>query len=72
MISYIDLYNAKKIWAVNISNLSKIKHYILLLQNQKYICSYYSIIQNGVIYKYYFQIILTTKEAVFHIKFILI
>ncbi|CAB4488991.1 unnamed protein product [Rhizophagus irregularis] len=70
IISYVGLNNVKEIWAVSIGNSSKIKHYILLLQNWEYICSCLSIVQSGIICRHYFQVMLTTKEAVFHIRFI--
>ncbi|EXX71824.1 hypothetical protein RirG_075080 [Rhizophagus irregularis DAOM 197198w] len=70
IISYVGLNNVKEIWAVSVGNSSKIKHYILLLQNWGYICSCLSIVQSGIICRHYFQVMLTTKEAVFHIRFI--
>ncbi|CAB5394861.1 unnamed protein product [Rhizophagus irregularis] len=70
IISYVGLNNVKEIWAVSVGNSSKIKHYILLLQNWGYIYSCLSIVQSGIICRHYFQVMLTTKEAVFHIRFI--
>ncbi|GBC13341.2 hypothetical protein GLOIN_2v1654767 [Rhizophagus irregularis DAOM 181602=DAOM 197198] len=46
IISYVGLNNVKEIWAVSVGNSSKIKHYILLLQNWGYICSCLSIVQS--------------------------
>ena len=42
----------------------------MLLQNHKYICSYLLIIQNRVVCRYYFQIMLTTKITLFYIRLI--
>ena len=70
MVQFIGLDNIREIWSISIGNSSKIKHYVLLLQNLGYICSCLSIIQSGIVCRHYFQVMLTTKEAAFHIKFI--
>ena len=71
IIQFVSSYNVNEIWAVYVgNNSSKVKHYVLLLRNWGYICSCLSIIQSGVICRHYFQVMLTTKEAVFHIRFI--
>ncbi|EXX63055.1 hypothetical protein GLOIN_2v1791665 [Rhizophagus irregularis DAOM 181602=DAOM 197198] len=70
IIQFVGSHNVKEIWAINVGNSLKIKHYVLLLQNGNYICSCLSIIQTGIICRHYFQVMLNTKNAVFHIQFI--
>ncbi|CAB4417536.1 unnamed protein product [Rhizophagus irregularis] len=55
IIQFVGSHNIKEIWAINIGNSLKIKHYVLLLQNGSYICSCFSIIQTGIICRHYFQ-----------------
>ena len=71
LLQIIGLHNVKEIWSISVGNSLKIKHYVLLLKNQGYICLCLSIIQSCIICQHYFQVILSIKEAVFHIKFIL-
>ncbi|GBB98860.1 hypothetical protein RclHR1_33410001 [Rhizophagus clarus] len=55
IIEFVRSHNVKEIWAINVENLLDTKHYVLLLQNQGYLCSCLLIIQCGIIYKHYFQ-----------------
>ncbi|CAG8502816.1 16316_t:CDS:2 [Cetraspora pellucida] len=71
MFEFVGSYNIKEIWAVSIGNSSNIKHYIILLQNRGHICTCLSIIRSGVVCRHYFQVMLTTKTACFHIRLIL-
>ena len=70
MIKFVGEGNIKEIWAVNVGNSLNAKHHILLLQNHGYICSCLSIIQCEVVCRHYFQVLLTTKNALFHIRLI--
>src|ERR1051325_8792067 len=70
MIKFVELQNIKELWSVNVGNSSKIKHYVILLQNYGHICSCLSIIRCGVVCRHYFQVMLTTKNAIFHIRLI--
>lgn len=70
MIEFVGSHNIREIWAVNVGNSLDIKHYVLLLQNRGYLCSCLSIIQCGIVCRHYFQVMLVTKAAFFHIQFI--
>jgi hypothetical protein len=70
MIKFVGSSNIKEIWAINVSNSLDTKHYVLLLQNRGYLCSCLSIVQHGIICRHYFQVMLVTKTAFFHIQFI--
>ena len=70
MIEFIGSHNIREIWAVNVGNSLDVKHYILLLQNRGYLCSCLSIVQYGIVCRHYFQVMLVTKTAFFHIQFI--
>jgi len=70
MIKFVGYHNITEIWSVNVGNSLQIKHYVMLLQNHGYICSCLSIIRNGVVCRHYFQVMLTTKTALFHIRLI--
>ncbi|CAG8604448.1 16148_t:CDS:2, partial [Racocetra persica] len=45
MIEFVRLHNIKEVWAATVRNLLRIKHHILMLQNNSYLCSCLSIIQ---------------------------
>ncbi|CAB5388078.1 unnamed protein product [Rhizophagus irregularis] len=47
IIQFVGSHNVKEIWAINVGNSLKIKHYVLLLQNGNYICSCLSIIHRA-------------------------
>ncbi|PKY39854.1 hypothetical protein RhiirA4_528674 [Rhizophagus irregularis] len=70
LIQFVGRDNVKEVWSVSVGNSLKIKHYILLLYNRGYICTCLSIVQSGIICRHYFQVMLATKEAFFHIQFI--
>ncbi|CAG8745337.1 23145_t:CDS:2 [Cetraspora pellucida] len=46
MIKLVGSDNIKEIWAINIGNSLKTKHYIILLHNRSYLCSCLSIIHH--------------------------
>ncbi|CAG8787590.1 22652_t:CDS:2 [Cetraspora pellucida] len=62
IIEFTGLHNVKEIWAITVGNSLKIKHHILMLQNNSYLCSCLSIIQCGIVCRHYFQLMLTTQE----------
>jgi hypothetical protein len=70
MIEFVGSHNVREIWTIKVGNSLDIKHYILLLQNRGYLCSCLSIIQCGIVCRHYFQVMLVTKMAFFHIRFI--
>ncbi|PKC63554.1 hypothetical protein RhiirA1_463608 [Rhizophagus irregularis] len=63
--------NVKEIWAVRVGNSLIAKHYIILLKNDAHMCSCLMVIQKGVVCRHYFQVMLNTCEARFHIRLIL-
>jgi hypothetical protein len=70
MFKFIGLQNIKELWSVSVGNSSKVKHYVILLQNNGHICSCLSIIRCGVVCRHYFQVMLATKNVMFHIRLI--
>lgn len=70
LINYVGVHNVKEIWAIGVGNTLKTKHFVLLLQNYSHICSCLSIVQSGIICRHFFQVMLTTKNALFHIRLI--
>ena len=70
MIKFVGIHNIKETWAVSVGNSLKVKHYVLLLQNYGHICSCLSIVRCGVICRHFFQVMLVTKDALFHIRLI--
>ncbi|CAB4482226.1 unnamed protein product [Rhizophagus irregularis] len=70
IIALVDLINITEIWSIIVNNTTAIKHYIVLLKNNSHICSCLSTIQQGVVCRHYFQVMLTTSNAKFHIRLI--
>ena len=70
MIEFVDSSNIKEIWAITIGNSLQAKHHVLLLQNRGYLCTCLSIIRCGIVCRHYFQVMLATKNAYFHIRLI--
>ncbi|RIB03241.1 hypothetical protein C2G38_2225697 [Gigaspora rosea] len=66
MLKFVGPNNVKELWTINIANSLNIKHY--LLQNNSYLCSCLFIIQCGIMCRYYFQLMLATSNAKFHIR----
>src|SRR5581483_818514 len=62
--------NIKKVWEVKVGNSQTAKHYIVLLKNNAHICSCLQIIRKGLVCRHYFQVMLNTCEAKFHIRLI--
>ncbi|CAB4488469.1 unnamed protein product [Rhizophagus irregularis] len=63
IIALVDLINITEIWSIIVNNTTAIKHYIVLLKNNSHICSCLSTIQQGVVCRHYFQVMLTTSNA---------
>jgi hypothetical protein len=70
LINFVGAHNIKEIWAISVGNALKAKHYVLLLQSNGHICSCLSIIRCGAVCRHYFQVMLATKDALFHIRLI--
>jgi hypothetical protein len=70
IISLVGLVNVSEIWSVTVNNTTNVKHYIVLLMNNSYICTCLSIVQQGIVCRHYFQVMLTTNNAKFHIRLI--
>ena len=62
--------NIKEIWAVKVRNSQMAKHYVILLKNNSHICSCLTSIRKEIICRHYFQVMLNTYEARFHIRLI--
>ena len=63
--------NVKEIWEIMVGNSLKAKHYVVLLKNEAHLCSCLMAIQKGIVCRHYFQIMLNTNKAKFHIRLIL-
>src|SRR3954451_19014406 len=59
--------NVKEIWAVKVENSQTAKHHVVLLKNNSHICSCLMSIRKGIVCRHYFQVMLNTCEAKFHI-----
>jgi len=70
LLEVVGHANIKEIWAVKVGNSLTTKHYVILLKNGSHICSCLSIIQRGIICRHYFQVMLNTSKARFHIRLI--
>ncbi|CAG8743054.1 28370_t:CDS:2, partial [Racocetra persica] len=62
------LTNITEIWSVAVGDAMAVKHYIVLLKNYSHVCTCLSIIQQGIICRHYFRIMLATSAAKFHIQ----
>jgi len=62
--------NVKEIWEIMVGNSLKAKHYVVLLKNETHLCSCLMAIRKGIVCRHYFQIMLNTNEAKFHIRLI--
>ena len=62
--------NVKEIWAVKVGNSQTAKHHVVLLKNNAHICSCLMIIRKGIVCRHFFQVMLSTCEAKFHIRLI--
>ncbi|GBC14934.2 protein FAR1-RELATED SEQUENCE 5-like [Rhizophagus irregularis DAOM 181602=DAOM 197198] len=62
--------NVKEIWVVRVGNSQTAKYHIVLLKNDAHICFCLMIIQKGIVCRHFFQIMLNTCEARFHIRLI--
>ena len=62
--------NIKEIWAIEVENLLKAKHHVILLKNDAHICSCLMVIRKGIVCRHYLRVMLNTCEARFHIRLI--
>jgi hypothetical protein len=70
LMEVCDHDNIKEIWAVKVGNSLIAKHHIILLKNDAHICSCLMIIRKGIVCRHYFQVMLNTWKARFHIRLI--
>jgi hypothetical protein len=70
MISDINKDQISSMWAVNIENKLIEKHFVILLTNGSYYCLCLSFINRGIVCRHYFQIMLHSSAARFHLRFI--
>ncbi|CAB4414328.1 unnamed protein product [Rhizophagus irregularis] len=70
MISNINKDQISSMWAVNVENKLVEKHFIILLINGSHYCSCLSLINRGIICRHYFQIMLRSPAARFHLRLI--
>ncbi|CAB4403820.1 unnamed protein product [Rhizophagus irregularis] len=71
VISLVGLCNLLQIWAITVGNSTTVKHYVVLLKNNSHICTCLFTIQQGIVCRHYFQVMLATSDAKFHIRLIL-
>ncbi|RHZ82619.1 hypothetical protein Glove_107g2 [Diversispora epigaea] len=57
-------------WAVSVGNKLMEKHFIILLTNGSHYCSCLSLINRGIVCRHYFQIMLRSSLAKFHLRLI--
>jgi hypothetical protein len=62
--------NIKEIWGIEVGNSAKTKHHVVLLKNNAHMCSCLMAIRKGIVCRHYFQVMLNTCEAKFHIRLI--
>ena len=70
MISDINKDQIASMWAVAVENKCNIKHFVILLTNGSHYCSCLSLINRGIVCRHYFQIMLRSSEAKFHLRLI--
>jgi len=70
LLEVCDHDDVKEVWAISVGNSLEAKHHLLLLKNGAYICSCLMNIRKGIICRHYFQVMLNTSEAKFHIRLI--
>jgi hypothetical protein len=70
MISDVDKNQIVSMWSVTVENKIVEKHFIILLVNGSYHCSCLSHINRGIVCRHYFQIMLRSPMAKFHLKLI--
>lgn len=70
MISDVDKDQIISMWSVTVENKLVEKHFVILLANGSHHCSCLSLINRGIICRHYFQIMLRSPTAKFHIRLI--
>jgi hypothetical protein len=70
MISDINKDQISSMWAVNVENKLVEKHFVILLINGSHYCSCLSLINRGIVCRHYFQIMLRSPTAKFHLRLI--
>jgi hypothetical protein len=70
MISDVDKDQIISMWSVTVENKLTEKYFIILLANGSHHCSCLSLINRGIICRHYFQIMLRSPIAKFHLRLI--
>ena len=70
MISDVKKEQITSMWAVSVGNKCVEKHFVILLTNNSHYCSCLSLINRGIVCRHYFQIMLRSPMAKFHLRLI--
>lgn len=70
MLSDVDKNQIISMWSVTVENKLIEKHFVILLANGSHYCSCLSLVNRGIICRHYFQIMLRTPTAKFHLRLI--
>ncbi|RHZ73176.1 hypothetical protein Glove_232g96 [Diversispora epigaea] len=70
MISDVNKEQITSMWAITVENNLIEKHFIILLSNGSHHCSCLSLINRGIVCRHYFQIMLRSSTAKFHLRLI--
>ncbi|RHZ83189.1 hypothetical protein Glove_99g275 [Diversispora epigaea] len=70
MIADVNKEQISSIWTVSVGNKLMEKHFIILLTNGSHYCSCLSLINREIVCRHYFQIMLRSSLAKFHLRLI--
>ena len=70
MISDVNKNQITSMWTVTVENKLVEKHFVILLANGSHHCSCLSLINRGIVCRHYFQIMLRSPMAKFHLRLI--
>ena len=70
MISDVDKSQIVSMWRVTVGNKLIEKHFVILLINGSHHCSCLSLVNRGIVCRHYFQIMLRSPMAKFHLRLI--
>ncbi|RIB30111.1 hypothetical protein C2G38_2282702 [Gigaspora rosea] len=70
MLKNVDVNEIEEIWAIRTITGTKFCHFIGLLSDKTYVCSCLGLVNRGIICRHFFQVMLYSPTAAFHIMHI--
>jgi len=70
ILKNVDIDRIEETWAIRTVTASRFCHFIILLTDRTHICSCLGLVSRGIVCRHFFQVMLCSRTAVFHITLV--